>query len=66
MGTKPKSRITVSNRRDGVTTIRATGGYAMAMLAALCGKTPEEMAKELKGSNAETTPAPENKETPSA
>jgi|GEM_PF-2905777 len=36
---KPKSRITVTNHANGVT-IRATGSYAMSLLAALTRKPP--------------------------
>lgn len=38
---RPKSRITVSRRQDGVA-IRATGVYAQALVEALFGKISEE------------------------
>lgn len=43
---KPKSRITVSNRADGVT-IRATGSYAINLIAALMGTSPTDALRSL-------------------
>lgn len=48
MDTKPKSTITVKRNRNG-TTIRATGSYARDVLEALCGKSVEEVAREMEG-----------------
>lgn len=54
---KPKSRITVTNRPDGVM-IRATGSYAMSLIAALMGKTPEVTLRDLQEPSASTPPSP--------
>ncbi|MEO6917639.1 MAG: hypothetical protein ABI171_01080 [Collimonas sp.] len=58
---KPKSRITVTNRADGVT-VRATGSYAMNLLAALMGKAPVEALRELQQAGDATAAAPDASE----
>lgn len=51
---KPKSRITVSNRCDSVV-VRATGSYALNLLAVLIGKSPEQTLAYLQAESTDTS-----------
>lgn len=55
---KPKSRVTVTNRRDGVV-IRATGIYASNLIAILLGKSTEQPLAGLQADAIDCDP-PEN------
>jgi len=57
---KVKSRISVSRHSNGVT-IRATGSFAMDLVAALSGKTVEQLKQRPDAAVAETPAPPETK-----